>query len=187
MQGMSKELLEDHFQLYDGYITNANKLLATLRNFSTEKEYRTDRRRRLAFEVNGILMHELYFENLTPEETQPSENVKDFFLNRFGTIDNLFEDLREVGSTRGVGWVAVMHDTTTNNTYINWVEEHQLGMLVNMEPLLVLDCWEHAFIKDYGASGRPSFFEASLKRIDWNVVEKRINAVKNGMSVTRSS
>jgi Fe-Mn family superoxide dismutase len=37
-----------------------------------------------------------------------------------------------------------------------------------------MDVWEHAYIKQFGATGRKSYVEAFFKNIDWSVVTKRM-------------
>ena len=37
--------------------------------------------------------------------------------------------------------------------------------------------WEHAFILDYGATGKAKYLDAFFKNLNWGVVEKRFAAV----------
>lgn len=40
-------------------------------------------------------------------------------------------------------------------------------------PLLNINCWEHAWLEDYGIGGKERYLEAVWDRIDWNVVASR--------------
>ncbi len=66
MEGFSETLLKNHFTLYQGYVTNTNKLTELLGGKpgdATNPEY-AELKRRFGFEFNGMRLHEYYFENL---------------------------------------------------------------------------------------------------------------------------
>jgi len=68
MQGFSETLLKNHFTLYQGYVTNTNKLTdsltAMLKDGKTGQPEYSELKRRMGFEFNGMRLHELYFDNL---------------------------------------------------------------------------------------------------------------------------
>ena len=68
MEGFSETLLKNHFTLYQGYVTNTNKVLDTLNQMLKEGKAGTpefaELKRRLGWEFNGMRLHEYYFENL---------------------------------------------------------------------------------------------------------------------------
>ena len=68
MAGFSEELLKNHFTLYQGYVTNTNKLLDTLEQMLEEDKTATpefaELKRRLGWEFNGMRLHEYYFDTL---------------------------------------------------------------------------------------------------------------------------
>src|SRR5436309_2930551 len=77
--GFSDTLLKNHFTLYQGYVTNANKLSDKLGGFlkegkTAEPEY-SELKRRFGWEFDGMRMHEIYFGNMakapvaTPKDT----------------------------------------------------------------------------------------------------------------------
>ncbi len=51
---------------------------------------------------------------------------------------------------------------------------HQDGILARCKPLLVMDVWEHAFMRDYKASERTKYVDAFFKNVDWSVVDQRL-------------
>ncbi|MCJ7705724.1 MAG: hypothetical protein MUO28_09350, partial [Desulfobacterales bacterium] len=68
MEGFSEPLLKNHFTLYQGYVTNTNKLMDMLGQMlkdgkMSSPEY-AELKRRLGWEFNGMRLHEYYFENL---------------------------------------------------------------------------------------------------------------------------
>ena len=68
MKGFSETLLKNHFTLYQGYVTNTNKLVDALAQMLREGKTATpeyaELKRRFGWEFNGMRLHELYFENL---------------------------------------------------------------------------------------------------------------------------
>ena len=185
MEGISQELLRQHFDLYKGYVNNANALLKDIASGTVTGAALVDRRRRLGFEIDGVFMHELFFENITPANTEVPEPVKAFFAKHYGTYEKFAKEVEEAGATRGVGWVAVMYDCHTDLVTTTWVEEHHLGMLAQAQPLMLIDCWEHAFILDFKSTGRGAYVKTICKHIDWDVVSKRIESATKGQLVVR--
>lgn len=47
----------------------------------------------------------------------------------------------------------------------------------NLHPLLTIDIWEHAYYLDY-KNLRPTFLKEMWKVINWQKVEKRLEAVR---------
>jgi len=68
MEGFSDTLLKNHFTLYQGYVTNTNKLIETLGQITREGKTASpefaELKRRFGWEFNGMRLHEYYFENL---------------------------------------------------------------------------------------------------------------------------
>jgi hypothetical protein len=71
LNGISDRTLEMHFKLYEGYVTETNKLSEKISEFlrdgkvdQEEMPVYSELKRRLGFEFNGMILHEYYFENL---------------------------------------------------------------------------------------------------------------------------
>jgi Fe-Mn family superoxide dismutase len=43
-----------------------------------------------------------------------------------------------------------------------------------------MDVWEHAFLLDYKPAERPKYIESFFLNVDWDVVNKRLDAAKAG-------
>ncbi len=183
LEGFSDTMLNNHFTLYGGYVTNANKLIEKLDNENIEKgsiEY-NELKRRLGWEVNGIKLHELYFENMqnkTSEEKEgvsmeSNEVIKNILTDNYTSVDEWQASLRRNGMIRGIGWVLLVQDNDTKKVFHTWVGEHNVGNIINAKILMVMDCWEHAYMTDYGIK-RADYVEAFIKSIDWKVVESRL-------------
>jgi len=63
LTGISEEQIAQHWRLYEGYVAQVNTLRAELeslrRSGKGASALYTDRRRRLGYEYNGMVLHEL--------------------------------------------------------------------------------------------------------------------------------
>jgi Fe-Mn family superoxide dismutase len=178
MEGFSQTLLKNHFTLYQGYVTNTNKLsdllTAMLKEGKTGSPEYSELKRRFGFEFNGMRLHEYYFENLggkTPLDKSGTLAKK--LADAYGSYDAWEQDFRATGAMRGIGWVILYQDNMTGGLFNQWINEHEVGHLAGCRPILVMDVFEHAFITDYGLK-RADYIGAFFKNINWNVVEGRL-------------
>lgn len=190
LDGISKELIEQHFALYKGYVTNLNALRKELADGrASDPATKSDRRRRLGFEMNGVVLHELYFANMTPggsSTSGPSAAVKDKIAAAFGSFEAWEKEFRATGATRSIGWAVLYFDPATGQMNNHFVQLHEDGNVAGCQPLVVMDVWEHAYILDFGATGRPKYIEAFMKNVDWTVVEKRFQDALQGKVIQRA-
>ncbi len=173
LAGFSDVMLTNHFTLYQGYVTNVNKIADLL----TTKEHGTpeynELKRRYGWEWNGMRLHELYFGNLSQNKTDLAENVlRDLITTTWGSYENWEKDFRSTGMMRGIGWVILYYDVEVKTLFNVWVTEHEMGHFAHCTPLLVMDVWEHAYMTDYGIK-RADYVASFMNAIDWGVVEKR--------------
>ena len=178
MEGFSETLLKNHFTLYQGYVTNTNKLIDLLAAMVTEGKVGTpeysELKRRIGFEFNGMRLHEYYFDNLGGKGVlDKSSKLGRKLTEDFGSYEAWEADLKGTGKMRGIGWTILYQDNITGKLLNQWINEHETGHLAGCIPLLVMDVFEHAFITDYGLK-RPDYIEAFFKNINWEVVEGRL-------------
>ena len=202
LTGLSDALLTNHFKLYEGYVTNFNKLNDTLVAMEKEGQFGTqafaELNRRLGWEWNGMRLHELYFGNMIkggnilPEDSELRKKI----VTEWGSFEMWEKDFRAMGAMRGIGWVVLYYDKNHNKARINadgetrmhadgknadgadrlfnvWVNEHDTGHLAGATPLLVMDVFEHAFALDYGLN-RAGYIDAFMAAIDWRVAGGRL-------------
>lgn len=177
LTGFSDALLNNHFTLYQGYVTNTNKLIDLMKTKEVGTPEYTELHRRFGWEWNGMRLHELYFENLKDAgvELNNEGELKKVIDYVFGSFENFQKDFIGVGSGRGIGWVVLSYDPVSKMIFNTWINEHNEGNLAGTVPLLVMDVFEHAFMVDYGLK-RVDYINAFMKSIDWGVVEKRFNS-----------
>lgn len=178
MQGFSEILLKNHFTLYQGYVTNTNKLIELLNSMLKEGKINTpefaETKRRLGWEWNGMRLHEYYFENLGGDGVFPKDGKLEKLINEnFGSYENWLNEFKAVGTMRGIGWAILYQDTYSGKLINFWINEHDVGHPSGCNPLLIMDVFEHAFMIDYGLK-RADYIEAFFKNINWQEVEKRV-------------
>jgi Fe-Mn family superoxide dismutase len=178
MAGFSDALLSNHFTLYQGYVTNTNKLCDTLATLVKEDRAATpefaELKRRLGWEFNGMRLHELYFENLGGNgSVDTGGRLAQKKAAEFGSIDAWLKDFKGVGAMRGIGWAILYQDSVTGGLFNCWINEHDTGHPAGCIPLLVMDVFEHAFMLDYQLK-RADYIEAFFRNVDWQVVESRL-------------
>lgn len=176
MEGFSETLLKNHFTLYQGYVTNTNKVLDSLDQMSRDGKTATpefaELKRRLGWEFNGMRLHEYYFENLGGKgPLDKNGKLAKKLTESFGSVEAWEKDFRATGAMRGIGWVVLYQD---GNRLINfWINEHDVSHPAGCVPLLIMDVFEHAFMLDYGLK-RADYIESFFKNVNWSAVDSRV-------------
>ena len=182
VKGLSPRAIELHLGLYEGYVTNLNKLLAEQREaFPAAGEAATpldlaSHARRFAFEYNGVVLHELFFEALGPTGAGSPDKggaLAKAAERTFGGVKQWMQHASALARLRGVGWVVTVRERTTNRLYNTWVDLHHLSIPANTDIVLALDLWEHAYLLDFAPEQRETYFETVWSSIRWDKVESR--------------
>ena len=178
MEGFSETLLKNHFTLYQGYVTNTNKVLDALEQMLKEGKSGTpefaELKRRQGWEFNGMRLHEYYFENLGGKAgIDKGGRLGKKLSEDFGSYDAWEKDFKATGTMRGIGWVVLYQDIANGKLINFWINEHDVSHPAGCNPLLIMDVFEHAFMLDYGLK-RADYINAFFKNIDWKSVEARL-------------
>lgn len=184
LRGISDRTMDMHMALYKGYVTATNELNEHI--FALVKDGKVDHEempayseltRRLGFEQNGMVLHELYFGNLTQGDSGRPGSHSLFAQaaeHSYGSFDLWKTDFCSVGLLRGVGWAVCSLNPASRRLSNHWISLHEHGHVAGFIPILVMDVWEHAYLLDYKPSDRASYIEAFFSNIDWTSVEKRL-------------
>jgi len=173
LDGISRESVEAHYKLYEGYVGKRNEILARLGEIdlgSANQVYSDVRALKVefSFAVGGIKNHEIYFEHLGGDGGDPDGSMGTLIRRDFGSVEAWRADLKATGMAgRGWAWTAYDWDEgklfnyigDTQNTYAIW----------NATPLVALDVYEHAYFLDYGTD-RASYIDAFFANLDWATV-----------------
>jgi len=178
MEGFSETLLKNHFTLYQGYVTNTNKVLDTLdrmlKDGKTGSPEFAELKRRLGWEFNGMRLHEYYFENLGGKGgIDKAGKLAKKLAEGFGSYEAWEKDFKATGAMRGIGWIALYQDNQSGRLINFWINEHDVSHPAGCSLILIMDVFEHAFMLDYGLK-RADYIEAFFKNIDWKAAEARL-------------
>jgi Fe-Mn family superoxide dismutase len=178
LKGFSEIIIKNHLTLYEGYVNNFNKLNDILVGLEKENKFAlpefSELNRRLAWEWNGMRLHELYFGNLIKEGNalKNDSGLYKKIIKEWGSWEMWEKDFKSMGAMRGIGWVILYYDKEAEKLFNVWINEHDVGHFSGAAPLLVMDVFEHAYMIDYGLK-RADYIEAFFKNIDWSVVQNR--------------
>ena len=181
LQGISDETLELHFGLYEGYVKNTNALLDRIdamrrdgHNSGSTPEF-AEIARRLGWEFDGMRLHEYYFDNLTASPSPlKSGELYEAIGHSFGDVDQWKKDFAAIGGMRGIGWAITYQDPDSLQLLNVWVGDHNVNNLAGCEPIVVMDLWEHAWLRDYKPADKSKYVEAFIANIDWSACEARL-------------
>ena len=179
LDGISRESVEAHYKLYQGYVAKRNEILSKLAgvDLSAANQVYSELRAlkvELSFALGGIKNHELYFEHLGGDGGDPDGPFGDLVERDFGSAAAWAADLKASGmAARGWAWTAYDWDEgrlfnyvgDTQNTYPIW----------NATPLVALDVYEHAYFLDF-QTDRASYIDAFLDNLDWATVNDWVSS-----------
>ena len=183
LSGISNDQIEEHLKLYEGYVKRTNALTEKLFALCGEGKASgadpvyAELTRRLGFEYSGMVNHEYYFDNLTggaQAEAPAGSKFRKAVEASFGKYDTWLADFRAVASMSGIGWAMTFQDPSTGWLSNHFISLHQDNVPVGFRPILLLDGWEHAFMRDYLATERAKYLDAFLKNVNWEACEKRL-------------
>ena len=181
LDGISEDQVALHWALYEGYVTNVNRLNKEVQTLveagqAAGNPLFAELLRRKGWEYNGMVLHEYYFEAMKPTSGDPPDSVASALTASFGSVDNWKTEFNAIARMRGVGWAVLYQDPANGGLTNVWVEMHEQGHPAGFKPLLVLDLWEHAFSVDWttNPAGRGQYIETYFKNVDWDTVAARL-------------
>jgi Fe-Mn family superoxide dismutase len=181
---VSEELFDAHIGLYEGYVKALNSILDRLDDISKDKvgysygEY-SELKRRLAVPYNGVVLHELYFMHLLPgKQKEPTGELEKLINQRWNNLEGYIKDVKSTGISAGNGWVVTVYDPILNQLDNYLITEHHIGFPAGCIPIMVMDCWEHAFAIDY-KTDRETYIEKFLENLDYDIVASRLKELED--------
>lgn len=124
--------------------------------------------------MNSVVLHELYFGGLAAGAGDPAEAVAAALKGRFGSVERWLDDFLAAAKAAR-GWALLVAHPVNGRLYDVVVDVHDVGIPVWGTPLVVLDCYEHAFYVDY--QNRKGEYVAAYPRfVNWPEIERRVRA-----------
>jgi Fe-Mn family superoxide dismutase len=175
LDGISRESVEAHYKLYEGYVNKRNEIMGKLDELdvsSANQVYSEVRALKvdLSFAIGGIKNHEIYFDHLGGGGGEPDGAIRELLFRDFGSLENWRADLKATGMA-GRGWAWTAYDWDEGRLF-NYIGDAQNTFPVwNATPLIALDVYEHAYFLDF-QTDRASYIEVFFANLDWKVVNE---------------
>lgn len=176
---VNKEQFEAHLRLYEGYVNNINKIDNELMwgnpqrdQANTTFSYYRECKRGETFALDGVILHELYFENIGGRIEEPEQSIKEKIEMYFGNYKNWVEDFIATAKASR-GWAVLCYDQRSNRLRNISLDAHDLGNIAYSAPILVLDLYEHAYFLEY-ADNKNEYINKFMENINWRMVGNRM-------------
>ena len=187
---LSEKNKSAHLQVMEDYIESLNTVSAKLdavdrsdasANSSEFRSLKIDE----AHNLNAAFLHGLHFENISDMQSQLTMDSLTFMrLERdFGTFDDWQKDFIACALSSRGGWVVTVYNSFLNR-YMNVVVDcHSQNIPFSSFPVVVLDCSERAYYRDY-LGDKKTYIHAMMKELDWETVEARVKKAEKISKVT---
>jgi Fe-Mn family superoxide dismutase len=175
---INEEQFDAHMKLYEGYIKKMNEIDQLLleggdykQANATYSQFRGIKRGE-TFALNGVILHELYFQNIGSDYNQPNEMFLKYIKRDFGSYQD-WKNHFVATAKASRGWAVLVYDWRSYRFRNISLDSHDLGNIVFSIPILVLDMYEHAYFLQY-ADRKDEYIQNFMKNINWEIVDKRI-------------
>lgn len=177
---ISEEQLITHYQKHHvAYVNGANRVLKEIEE-AREKGVDLDmgaKLKELSFYIGGHILHSLFWENLTPNYKEPSDEILKLITREFGSLSRFKKEFTlSALSIEGSGWVALAYEKSMDRLVIMQIEKHNLNIYPTFDILIVFDFWEHAYYIDY-KNEKNKFIDIFWSIINWEEVNKRLKII----------
>jgi superoxide dismutase, Fe-Mn family len=166
-----------HHKAYVDGLNNAEAKLAEARekgDFALVKHWSREE----AFHGSGHFLHAIFWKNMKPNGGgEPTGALADAIKRDFGSFDAFkAQFLAAANAVEGSGWaILACQCNAGDKLVILQSEKHQNLTQWGVEPLLVLDVWEHAYYLKY-QNKRAEYTKAFMNVINWDDVAARFKS-----------
>ena len=175
---VNREQFDVHVRLYEGYVNSINKINEELNTDAGRKEANTtygkfrDLKRGETYALNGVILHELYFQNIGGKTSEPDLLTSRMISRDFGCVSDWIEDFVATAKASR-GWAVLAFEQRSGRFRNVSLDSHDLGNIAYYAPVLVLDMYEHAYFLQY-ADKKADYINFFMSNINWDVVGERI-------------
>ena len=159
------------------YIKGLNTATSKIKEAIAANDYSLIKhwQKELAFHGSGHFLHTIFWNNMSPIKSSPSEKLTKYINKSFGSYDQMLSYFKAAAtSVEASGWGILAYQSGTDKLVILQAEKHQNLTQWNAFPLLVVDVWEHAYYLNY-QNKRADYVSAFINIINWKDVSKRLD------------
>ncbi|XP_067633372.1 superoxide dismutase [Mn], mitochondrial [Eurosta solidaginis] len=172
-----REIMELHHQKHhQGYVNNLNAAEEQLAEAQQKKDVTKiiSLAPALRFNGGGHINHSIFWHNLSPEKSQPSNDLKCAIEAQFGSLDAMKKELTTLTvGVQGSGWGWLGYNKKSKQLQLVALpNQDPLEGSTGLVPLFGIDVWEHAYYLQY-KNVRPSYVEAIWDIANWKDISNR--------------
>lgn len=186
LKGISEKTLAIHHdKLYAGYVAKKDAIAAELQKFSSGEKSAEGTNPTMSelrslkdgetFAVNGVYLHEAYFDNLGGKG-EANGSLAKALEEKYGSVGKFIDYFKACGMASR-GWTVLAWDTREQKLRVFNGDAHNQGGVWGAIPILVLDVYEHAYFMDYG-SDRAAYIADFIANLNWEHLNKVYESVK---------
>jgi Fe-Mn family superoxide dismutase len=192
LNGISDRALKDHHdKLYVGYVEKKNEIENRLEELGREIVSDGDKagnstyselrglKESETYAVNGVYLHEWYFEILGGDgKFENADELVNALTRNYGSVESFIKYFSECAMAAR-GWTVLAWDTKETRLWIYNCDAHNQGGVWGALPIIVLDVYEHAYFMDHGADR--AYLKTFWKNFNWtaaNDLFKRASTIR---------
>jgi Fe-Mn family superoxide dismutase len=168
-----------HQELFEKYVDDLNEVSAKLDTVSRDdanlnaSEFRSLKIDEV-YNLNASFLHAMFFENISDLQSTIAMDTLPFLrLERdFGSFDAWQKDFIACALSARNGWAVTVYNSYLNRYMNVAVDLHSQNVPFSSYPVIVVDCWEHTYYRDY-LSDRKSYVYGMMKELNWDAIEAR--------------
>lgn len=172
-----------HGKHHQGYVNGLNKTLAKLKAARSDGDFSAIKHlsRDVSFNGGGHVLHTIFWQNMAPASKggggEPTGELSKTITRDFGSVDAFRKQFSAAaGAVEGSGWAVLGREPISGNLIVIQGEKQQNLGIWGLEPLLVLDVWEHAYYIKY-QNRRADYVKAFWDVVNWKDVAARAGQV----------
>jgi Fe-Mn family superoxide dismutase len=172
-----------HDKHHAAYVKGLNEALQKLAAARKTADYSTIQglSLQLSFNGSGHVLHTLFWHSMSPDQPPMPASLSDALKGSFGSEQNARSQFAAATkAVEGSGWGVLAYEPMADKLLILQCEKHQNLTIWNTVPLLVCDCWEHAYYLQY-QNNRATWVDNFIKLANWPFAAARLEQVKGMM------
>jgi superoxide dismutase, Fe-Mn family len=143
-------------------------------DFALVKHYEKE----LAFQLSSHLLHTIYWTNLSGKGGEPTGALAKAINAEFGSYDKFKAHLIAASTAvEASGWGMLAYHPATRKLMVLQCENHHKLTVWGVQPLLLLDVFEHAYYLKY-QNRRAEYLNNLFTIINWDNVAARFDAAR---------
>jgi Fe-Mn family superoxide dismutase len=165
-----------HSKHHNAYVTGANAAIDQLAEAREKGDltWVNQLEKNLAFNLGGHINHTIFWENMAPAEgAAPEGDLASQIAEDFGSFEKFQAHFAAVAAgVQGSGWAVLAWDSVGERLIIVQLYDQQGNLPIAQIPILMLDCWEHAYYLDY-LNVRADYIKAWWNIVNWHDAASR--------------